>query len=98
MVKTIKWNKRALKRLREIIDYFHSEGQNQAAVKFVDTIYEKLELIKKQPTIGRPSPNTKTMREFNIDKYRKMYYRINGSIIHISTFFDMRQDPKKRPF
>jgi plasmid stabilization system protein ParE len=87
-----------LKRIREIIDYFHSEGNFKSAETFVDAVYKNLELLKKQPFIGRPSPKAKTIREIRIDKHRKMYYRVKGTVIHISTFFDTRQNPKKSPF
>lgn len=45
--------------------------------------------------MGRPTKKTKTVRQINIDKYRKMYYRIEGRTLIISDFFDVRQDPDK---
>lgn len=47
---------------------------------------------------GRPVPPLKTIRFVRIGKYHRMYYRKHGLTLHITHFFDMRQDPKKRPY
>ena len=98
MVKRIDWSNTALKKINEIIAYMKQNASDKAARDFVDAVYKQLESLKKYPQKGRPSPKAKTIREVRIDKHRKMYYRTKGSTIHISTFFDTRQNPKKSPF
>ena len=54
--------------------------------------------LEQQPYSGRQSPKLKTVRLVNIDAHRQMAYRIHGTTLFITNFWDMRQNPKKRPF
>ncbi len=98
MVKTVKWNKTALRKLRETVHYLQTEVSDKAANNFVDAVYHKIDLLHKQPLIGRRELSMQTVRFLNVDKYRQMFYRVTGSTLHIVNFFDMRQNPKKRPY
>lgn len=40
----------------------------------------------------------KTVRFINLDKHRQMFYRVHGSTAFITDFFDVRQNPDKRPY
>jgi len=57
-----------------------------------------LDLLKKQPLIGRPVKNSKTVRYVKVGRYQRMYYRLHGNTMYIVRLFDMRQDPAKDPF
>lgn len=98
MVKSVKWNKRALKTMREIVTYLQINASDKVANDFIDAVYYQLERLKEQPYIGRPVVRTKTVRFIKIDKHRQMFYRPSGTTIYISDFFDTRQHPDKRPF
>ncbi len=98
MVKTVKWNKTSLRKLREIVQYLQTEVSDKAANNFVDTVYHQIDLLHKQPLIGRRELSMKTVRFVNIDKHRQMFYRVTGSTLHIANFFDTRQNPKRRPY
>ncbi len=98
MAKTIKWNKRALRKIREITGFLQTEVSDKAANNFVDAVYHQIRLLDKQPLIGRRELSMKTIRFVNVDKHRQMFYRVKGSTLHIVNFFDTRQNPKKRPY
>jgi plasmid stabilization system protein ParE len=98
MVKSVKWSKRALKTMREIVTYLQINASDKVANDFIDAVYDQLERLKEQPFIGRPVVKKKTVRFIKIDKHRQMFYRPSGTTMYISDFFDTRQDPEKRPY
>ena len=95
MVKTVKWNNLATSSLSQIAEYLESEASYETAVRLVNLVYDKIDIVKKYPEMGRPAPDTKTIRFVKIDKNRRMYYRKHGTTLHIVWFFDTRQDPSK---
>ena len=95
MVKTVKWNNLATSSLSQIAEYLESEASYETAVRFVNLVYDKIDIVKKYPEMGRPAPDTKTIRFVKIDKNRRMYYRKHGTTLHSVWFFDTRQDPAK---
>ena len=96
MVKSVKWNKRALQKMREIVNYLQINASDKVANGFADAVYYQISRLRKQPEIGRPVVTTKTIRFINVNKHRQLFYRIKGSTLHIANFFDTRQDPDKR--
>ena len=95
MVKKIRWNKLATSSLSQIAEYLEDEASFESAMRFVTIVYDKIEMVKRFPEIGRRAPKTKTIRFIKVDKARRMYYRKNGQTLHIVWFFDTRQDPSK---
>jgi plasmid stabilization system protein ParE len=98
MVQTIIWNKKAQNSFDQIMNYLHDEYSKNTAEKFFMLVYHRIGQLTNQPYIGRPTKKTKTVRQINVDKYRKMYYRIEGRTLIISDFFDVRQDPAKERY
>jgi plasmid stabilization system protein ParE len=95
MVQKIIWNKTAQRSFDQIMNYLHDEYSKDTAEKFFNLVYHRINQLTSQPYIGRPTNKTKTVRQINLDKFRKMYYRIEGRTLIISDFFDVRQDPDK---
>ena len=98
MVKTVRWHKKALKALRNIVTYLQDEASDKTANRFIDTIYREIDSLKTYPEKGRKSPKRKTIRFINVDKHRQLFYRVNGTTLYISNIFDTRQNPNKRPY
>jgi plasmid stabilization system protein ParE len=98
MVKKIVWNKRGQNTFDDIINYIHDEVSQQSAETFFNIVYDKIDKLVKQPFIGRKVGSTKSVRVINLDRHRQMFYRIVGTTLYISYFFDTRQNPNKRPF
>jgi len=93
MVKSIKWNKRALDTFYKTANYLEQNFSEKTANNFVNSILDKIEVVKKYPSIGRKAPKRKTIRFVLVGKYRRLYYRIEGSQLVISSIFDTRQHP-----
>lgn len=98
MVKKIRWRKKALQFVKENAHYLEQEFSRQAADNFVDAVTKAIEKAEKNPETYRKATKTKSVHYINVDKKRKMFYRLSGKILIISAFFDSRQDPKKSPF
>ena len=97
MDKVIQWTNRARRVFEAMIDYLETEHSETSAKNLVRAVYTKLQTLRKQPLIGRPSAKKKNIR-YVLVKKRKIYYRVAGNTIHIVHIFDSRQDPKKDPY
>ena len=64
MVKTIKWNERALRKMREIIDYLKHEISEKVADDFIEDVYFQISRLKEHPEIGRPVVTTRQLDLF----------------------------------
>jgi plasmid stabilization system protein ParE len=98
MVKRIEWTDTGVRKYRDIIFYYKQQDARKAAEHFQKAVNKKITQLEQQPYTGRQSSKLKTIRLINIDAYRQMAYRIHGTTLFISNFWDMRQNPKKRPF
>ena len=98
MVRQVVWNKRAVDKFNEIIEYLEEEVSENAAMKFVQRIDELIEKLNKHPEIGRRTKNKKTVRQYRIDKDKKLYYRKYGKKLLIVFIFDERQNPSSNPY
>ena len=57
-----------------------------------------IEKLFEYPEIGRKTKKWKTVRQYQIDKYKKLYYRIHGRKLIVVFLFDDRQNPKFNPY
>jgi plasmid stabilization system protein ParE len=98
MVRRVEWSDNSIKQYKTII-FYHKENDNTAyAQKWVDSIWAKIDFLMKEPEIGRRAAKTKTIRFVRVAKHYHLFYRIKGSTLFISSIFDTRQNPSKRPF
>jgi plasmid stabilization system protein ParE len=98
MVKKIKINKTAAKKIQEIAQFLESEYSFHTAEKFVGNTYEAIEKIQKNPTRGRKTKASETVRFIPIDAHRILFYRYKATTLFVLDLFDTRQHPDKRPF
>ena len=82
----------------DLVDYYAQQHSFQTAQKLIRAVHSKIERLKDQPLIGRRVLTKKTVRFILVDDKLRMYYRIHGTTIFITTFFDTRQNPSKRPY
>lgn len=95
MVKRIVWNKRALEKLDEIVDYLEENFSEKTASNFVEKVFDRLDILSRYPEIGRKSKKKKNIKFHKIDKHRDLYYRIDGKNLIVVYIFDTRQNPEK---
>ena len=98
MARQIVWNKRAIIKFDEIVEYLEEKGGDKSVTNFVIRVEDLIERINRFPEMGRRTKKKKTVRQYRIDKYRKMYYRKYGKKLIIVYFFDDRWNPKTNPF
>jgi plasmid stabilization system protein ParE len=97
MARRIVWNKRALEKFDEIVDYLGENFSEKAASNFVRKVFDRLDILSRYPEIGRKSKKNKNIQFHKIDKNRDLYYRVDGEKLIIVYIFDTRQNPEKNP-
>jgi toxin ParE1/3/4 len=87
----IVWSPLAIKRVEEIADYIAGDSPS-AARKWVDSIFEKVALLKGNPQMGRIVPElaVPSIREIIFGNYRIIYRNEQKTII-ILTVRSFRQ-------
>ena len=93
----IVWTKKAQRRLGEILDYIQLEFGDSARESFREKTKDFTGLLSEFPEIGTEEIKDKRLRGFQLTKQTRLFYRLKDNRIIILTFFDSRQDPKKRP-
>ena len=93
----ISLTKRAEKNYRSIKDYITNEWGERVAEAFEQKTVDFLDLLEDFPEIGVVEVIEKQIRGFQLTKQTRVFYRVNGERIIILAFFDVRQDPKKKP-
>ena len=98
MVREIVWNKKAITSLDEILGHLEEYHSESAAEDFVRKVFALIEKLRRYPEIGRRTKIKKTVRQYKVDKSRKLYYRKYGRKLIIVHFFDERRNPKLNPY
>ena len=99
MVERIIWKKTADRTFDNITTFLQQDKfSSRAAFNFAKLVYEKIDQLEKQPMSGRKVLGTKSVRVINFGTHYQMFYRSEGKTLVISAFWDMRRNPKTRPF
>jgi plasmid stabilization system protein ParE len=80
--------------LKQILIYLKENWPESATNKFLDTLYQKLDLLGEFPLIGTASGKVTDVRKLVITKHTVLFYRITEDNIILLDFFDTRQDPE----
>ena len=82
----VKWTKRALKDIDNIADYIAKDSFHYAQIQ-VKRFFDKVEILKKYPSIGRIVPEKKqeNIREIILGNYRVIYKIVSKEQIDILT-------------
>ncbi len=94
----IKVSSRAEKSFRTIKDFIKRKWGESVANAFEQKIIDFLDLLEIFPEIGTLEIAEKRIYGFQLTKQTRVFYRIKTDKIIIIVFFDVRQDPKKRPY
>jgi len=98
MEKRIVVTKRFHKNTLSVYQYLLKEFSAKIANHFLDKIEQRIELIIKHPTIGKPSSKKEGIRSIILTPHSQVFYRYRNNTIEILCLFDMRKDPKKKPY
>ena len=91
-------SKRFCNNTLRVYQYLLKEFSAKAAYGFLDRLEKRIEFIAKNPTIGKLSSKRKNVRSILFTPHNQIFYRYHKNIIEILCLFDMRKDPKKRPY
>ncbi len=94
---TIYFTPTAQKKLELIWNYLKVEFGEKAAHTFQEKTSKFLNTVSEFPEIGISEVPEKNIRSYLITSKTRVFYRIKGSRILILTFFDVRQNPLKKP-
>jgi hypothetical protein len=59
---------------------------------------KRIETLKKQPFIGKPSSSKPDVRTILISKQNRLYYKFSKDSIVLSNMYDTRPNPKKNRY
>jgi addiction module RelE/StbE family toxin len=87
------YTEEAQRRLRDIYDYYSAKAGKKVAQKIINDLLEETELLEQNPNLGIVEELLITRKNkyysLIINNY-KVIYRIENSLIIISTVFDTR--------
>lgn len=89
--------KRATSSYSSIREYISNRFGETVARAFEQKVVDFLDLLENFPEIGSMEVPEKQIQGFQITKQTRVFYRIKGERIIILVFFDVRQDPKRKP-
>lgn len=89
--------RRAEKNFRSIKEYITNKWGDKVAEAFEQKTIDFLDLLGDFPEIGVVEVIEKQIRGFQLTKQTIVFYRIKGDRIIILNFFDVRQNPSKKP-
>jgi plasmid stabilization system protein ParE len=92
----ISWTKRASGNFDKIIEYLEIEWGDQVTKKFINEVYDFLEVLADFPEIGSFENKESNIRGFTLVKQINIFYRINDNKIIILGLFDNRRNPSKK--
>ena len=89
--------KRAEKNYHSIREFILKEWGETVGDAFEQKVIDFLDILEDFPEIGSIEFAEKKIRGFQLTKQTRIFYRIKEDKIIILSFFDVRQNPRKRP-
>ena len=79
------WSPLAIGRTTEIAEYIAQDNPSAARI-WVETLFDKVQILKSSPKSGRvvPESHRENIRELNYDNYR-IIYRVDKDMISVLT-------------
>jgi plasmid stabilization system protein ParE len=95
MAKEIKWTQDAVITFEKVVTYLQESWSAKEIAHFIEATEKMLHLIPENPKMFRRSKKSKT-HEALITKHNLLLYRVKVSRIELITFWDTRQNPRKK--
>lgn len=89
--------KRAERNYKSIRQFISEEWGENVASAFQQKTKDFFDLVELFPELGSIEYTPKKIRGFQLTKHTRVFYRIKNQQIIILSFFDVRQDPEKKP-
>ena len=98
MRRNVKWSECAKKSYENVIDYLIAEWNEKVINDFVNKTEICIDVLTRQPFIGRESEKRKGVRKVLITKHNLLIYKVSKGGIYILDIFDTRQNPNKSKY
>ena len=98
MEKKIIITKRFRNNTLRVYQYLLKEFSFKSANKFLDRLEKRIEFIARNPEIGKASAKRKDVRSVLFTPHNQIFYRYQKNTVEILCLFDMRKNPKKKPY
>ena len=98
MALTIYWTKQADQKFDQILKYLEEEWGDKVTRAFVRKVYDFLDILSEFPEIGTLENAERNIRGFVIVKQLTVFYKIKDDTIILLSFFDNRQNPKRKKY
>lgn len=98
MEKKVIITKRFRNHTLKIYEYLCKEFSNSTALSFLNRLEQRIDFITNNPTVGRLSVKKNNIRSILFTPHNQIFYRYQNETIEILCLFDMRKNPKKRPY
>ena len=95
MAKEIKWTLEAEETYHQVIEYLERSWTPREIAHFIIHTEKVLHFISENPLLFRRS-GRKSVHEALITPHNLLLFRVKPHHIELITFFDTRQDPKKK--
>ena len=92
------WSSKAEKQFQSIVEYLETTWGINSASKFINSIFEFIEILSDFPEIGTLEHSELNIRGFVVVKQITVFYQIRKNKIVILNLYDNRQNPKKKRF
>jgi plasmid stabilization system protein ParE len=95
MVKKIIWTPEAERMFENIVTYLEAHWTEKEKRNFINATHKTIQVISRQPELFRKLAKLNT-HEALITKHNLLLYTIKKDSIDLVTFWDTRQNPKKK--
>ena len=98
MVENVIWAPQAVYNFNGILVYLLENWTLEVALDYESNVYDLIDTIVHNPSIGTASEKYAGLRKFLITKHGFLIYRISENNLEIVDIFDTRQNPDKMNF
>jgi len=95
MAKKVIWTPQAEITFEKVLTYLGAHWSAREIEKFISATDKTIKLISKQPTLFRKSPKG-NFHEALVTKHNLLIYKVKKESIDLITFWDTRQNPKRK--
>ena len=81
-----------------VYQYLLKEFSAKTAYNFLNRLEKRIDFIANNPTVGKRSAKRKNIRSILFTPHNQIFYRYRKNTIEILCLFDMRKNPKKKPY
>jgi len=98
MEKKIIITKRFRNNTFRVYQYLLKQFSAKTAYSFLDRLEKRIAFIAKHPEVGKASAKRKNIRSVLFTPRNQIFYRYQKNVVEILCLFDMRKNPRKKPY